>query len=149
MDPSSMAVVVHPDTLTDDQITEVVLIIFTLGPFGIKTIGDQQRTVTALDGMQKTVRFSFAVLVTVNVASTVTLEDGFVLADVDQALKDAIAALFLDFVVGQDVLRLDICALASDIEGIRSVDVLLNGADADVVIFITQLAELGTNDVTL
>ena len=149
MEPNSMAVVVHPSPLTDDQKTTVILVIFNLGPFGIKTLGDEEALVTALDGGQKTVRFRFATLQTVNVASTVTLEAGFVLADVDQALKDAIVTLFDDFIVGADVLRLDITALAADIDGIRSVDVLLDTLDADVSIPITAIALLGTNTVTL
>jgi uncharacterized phage protein gp47/JayE len=144
MSPSSIAVIVAPNTLTTAQKQEVAETIYSNTAGGIRTVGtDVVATVTDAAGSSKTVRYGWAVEVTVTVAFTVTLEPGYVIGDVDDALAEAVADHFVDLSVGDDVLRLAMFGLAADVTGIRAVTaLLLNGANTDITIDATEYASL-------
>ena len=146
--PHSVAVVVYPSTLTDDQKTEVVQAIYDHLPAGIATNGAQTATVTGADGFAKTVRYDFAAFNTVNSAVTVTLMAGFVLDDVEEPIQELISDYFLALDVGEAASILQILALIATVDGVRTASVLLNGGAVDVDPSATSLNVLGTNTVS-
>ena len=150
MQPHSVAVVLHPNTLTSDVQAEVAGLIYQNVRDGIYTNGtDVVATVTGADGFGKTVRWDWATTLTVNVAATVTLEPGYVISDVEDPAEAAIAAYFDGLGVGEDARLLPIYATLNDIEGIKAVTALtLNGGSVDVDPLITQLCVIGTNAVS-
>lgn len=154
MDPSSVAVVVYPSGLSSAQIAQVATVIYQNLPAGIKTVDTPATTVTATvtdaGGGTKTIAFSYATALPVTVAFVVTLESGYAIGDVDQALIDAVVAWFADLAVGDDVTLLDMFGLAAGIAGIRSVtSLLLNGAAVDIAVAMTQVATTTPGDVTV
>jgi uncharacterized phage protein gp47/JayE len=148
LEPHSVAVVIHPSTLTTAQKKEVALVIFDQITDGIFTNGtDVVATVTKLDTSTKTIRWDFADLITTNNEVTVVLDDGVALGDVDEAVKAAVVDYYLSLGVGDDVRRLPQLALVDEIDGILDATVKIDAVDADKVITLAQLAVIGTNAV--
>ncbi len=146
--PHSTAIVIHPNTLTDDQKEAVAEIIFRQVPGGTFTNGtDNVVSVTKVDGFLEIMRWDDATTLTVNVLSTVTLETGFVLADVTAGVEAAVDTYFSTLSVGDAVRLLDIFAAIATVAGVAGVVVTLNGVALDIVPAITELAVLGTNVV--
>lgn len=146
--PKSVAVVIHPATLTTDQKEEIVLIIADQVAGGIFINGsDVVATWVSADGAAKIVRFDFATETTVDVETTVRLDVGFVLGDVTAPVQAAVVDFFASLGVGDDVRQLPILAVIDGIDGILGADILLNGFDADVILTLAEIADLGTNDV--
>jgi len=150
MNPNSIALVVYPTTITDAQKQEVAQVLYENTVSGIETMGTGVvASVTDITGATKTVAYYFATTIPVNVVIVLVLETGFVIGDVDTAMKEAITAYFGGLAVGDDVTLLDITTLAGGIEGIRGVTSLtLNAVAADVGLTITQLGTEGTVSVT-
>ena len=140
LDPQSVAVIIDPPgaDLTTAQKEEIAETIYERLAAGIKTNGtDNVVTITGGDGLIKTVRWDDVADLAVTVVVTVVLDTGYVLADVEQAVKDAVAAYFAAVGIGEEVTDDDLKAGRDDTEddtaimrvtGIRRVSALtLNG----------------------
>lgn len=143
----SVGIVVHPDTLTTAQKTDLAQAIYDHVAAGIATNGAQSATVTGLDGFAKTLRWEWAGETTLNVATTVILASGYELADVDVPIQEAIAEYVLTLDVGQAAYSGAFVLIAMGIEGVKQATVTLN-AGASVVPDGADLLVLGTNTVS-
>jgi len=147
--PKSLAAIVAPSTLTAAQQTEVIETIYNTAPAGIEIVGtDVTAVVTGSDGFPKDVAYDNATPLTVNVAATVVLATGFVLANVEASVQSLVTDYFNSLTVGQPVRLLELCARVATIGGVVGVVFTLNGSAADVVPLLSELATLGTNTVT-
>ena len=122
-------------------------------PAGIATNGAQSATVAGGDGFEKTVRWAWATTTTVNVVTTVILEAGYELEDVEADIQAAVEDLFPALAIGQPaydsdvVLRARTTAELTPRPGVRQATATLNGS-ASVTPAGTALLVLGTNTVT-
>jgi uncharacterized phage protein gp47/JayE len=114
---------------------------------GVKCYGeDDSAQVIGGDGVAKTIEWSYATAVTVNVGVTLF---GVSASTWTDTVEDVVEDYFDNLFVGDTVRRLPlILAIANAIPGLQDVEVLLNGVDADVVLTETQLGALGTVTVT-
>lgn len=149
LQPHSVAVCVYPATLTTAQEQELAELIYRHVDPGIYTNGSSTATVTRSDGYGETVRWYYASTLTVNVVSTVVLEDGYVLGDVSTDVQTAVSEWFTDnAALGTAIDDLDLeVAIADDVAGVRRVTVTLNGA-AFVQPTAIEFTIIGTNTVT-
>lgn len=146
--PHSIGVVLYPSTLTTAQKEAAAQAIYDHLAAGISTNGtDVVATVTGADGYAKTIRWDWAGTTTVDVETTVTLDAGYELADVEEPIQLLVADYFTALNVGDDALRLSLWALMATVDGVLGVVVTLNTVDADVAADATTLLVLGTNTV--
>jgi len=149
LEPKSVSVILYPSTLTTAQKQEIALIIYDQVADGIYVNGsDVVATITGADGAEKVVRWDYATPTVVNVETTVELDTGYTLGDVEAAIQAHVADYFASLGVGDDVRTLPILALVDTVDGVLGATVELNGGTADVPISLAQIAELGTNTVT-
>lgn len=148
MPGGSVAVVVHPTGLTTAQQQSLIATIYAHVAGGIETHGTNSGTVAKGDGYDQTVEWGYASELTVNVATTVTLESGYVLGDVNTAVAAAIASYMLTLGVGDAVRQLDIAAAIATVDGVAGATVTLNGSGGDLTPAVTQIAVIGTNTVS-
>jgi len=144
LEANSFAVIVHPSTLTSAEEEAVVGEILAAKPAGIPSVGDQEFQVTTSDGINRTIRFQYASQVAVNVACTVEPESGFELADVEDAVEEAVSNYVAGLRVGDDVLHLQIDGAVSQVSGVRKLTTLINGSANDLVILGAQIAAINT-----
>lgn len=143
--PVSVACVVAPDSMTADQITTVVETIYDKILAGTDTSGDETATITKGDGRSETIRYSFAVDTAVNIAYTLVLEAGYVLADVSDALEALVDDLFLTMTAGSTVYPLPFWTIADQVDGIANVTTLtINAGAVPVTHDATELPIKGT-----
>ena len=143
LDPHSVAIIVHPSTLTDEQAAEVALAIYGHGLFGTKTMGsDVVAPITDRAGGTKTIRFDYATELPVTVAVSLTLKSGYVVADVEDEITELIVDYFSALGVGDPVRRLALLALVSTVEGVTGADITLDGAASDVSPELSEIATL-------
>lgn len=136
------AVVVYP-ALTAANAQSLRESIFAVKPLGGAIGGDQTGTVVGPDGEDNTVGFYYASTLPVTVAVATTLESGVVLGDVSAAVATAVETHMARLRVGDDVLRLGLCAAIATVEGVRSAVVSLNGSSAaDVTVGLATIALL-------
>lgn len=139
LDPNSIYVIIDPAGLTTAQKQSVAAVLYARVPSGIKTMGtDNSVTVTGEDDLSKTLNWDEVSDLAVTVAVTVVLDTGYVLADVETAVQDAVAAYFDEVAVGEEVTDDDLKAGRDNLEdttaimrvtGVKRVSALtLNGA---------------------
>lgn len=144
----SVQVVLYPNTLTTDQKQAAAQAIYDHMPGGIAMNGnDVTATVTGGDGFAKTIVWEWATTTTVNIATTVTLRTGYVLADVDTAIQDLVEEYFTGLAVGESAEKLALLALVASVSGVSGATILLNGGSADIDPTATARCILGTNTV--
>lgn len=145
LEAHSFGVIVWPEPLADDVLEAVALAIYARKPAGIKSIGfDALITVTS-SSTTTTIRLDYADATTVDVVIGLTMESGWAVADVEDAIDDALALLFGGLGIGDPVRRLDIYGILAAIEGIAAVPTLtLNGSAADITPNKRHIARLGT-----
>ena len=149
----SVGIVVYPSTLTTAQKTAMVEAIYGIVPAGIATNGAQSATVTGGDGFAKTIQWAWATTTTVNVVTTVILEAGYELEDVEADIQAAVEDLFLALAIGQPAYNSDVVIAARTTAeltprpGVKQATATLNGG-ASVTPAGTALLVLGTNTVT-
>ena len=156
MFPHSVLTIVHPSTLTDANKELVAKAIFDNRAAGAYIMGtDVTVNVVMADGYTTPVSFDFADTIQINVVTTVGMESGYALADVSQAVKDAVESVFTNLTVGEDVLLLELYSAIADVTGVRSAAVTLENvtagtaaAAADITIASSQVAALNTNTVS-
>ena len=149
VDPFAVAAVVTPDSLSTEQQETVVRAIFEKLGGGTATSGTTSADVTKRDGRTETIFFSFAVDSTVSVAWTLELETGFVIADVEDELKELIEDFFLTLAPGETVYPTPMIALAATVEGIRNVTtLLLEGGAAPVTHDADEQPVIGVQTVS-
>lgn len=143
--PKALLVVIEPSTLTDAQKAEVAETIYRRAPFGIEIAGsDESYDVIGSDEIVHPVAWDYADAVAVAVVVTLTLGAGVALADVEQAVRDAVAAYFDALSVGDDARLLPLYAAINGIDGIVDAAITLNGTAANVAISGTEIASLTT-----
>lgn len=148
VDPYGVAAVVSPATLTADQQASVLQAIFDHLGAGTAISGSVSGTVTKRDGRTHAVRYSVAADSTVALAWVLTLDPGYVVGDVDDALEDLVADYFLQLDPGDTVYPMPLIALAATIDGIANVDSLtLNGGSTSVTHTALQQPVKGTHTV--
>lgn len=141
----SVLPVISPDTLTTDQRRQVVEVIARSISGGIRTSGGTEvATVIDLNGIQRTVRYSFASDLPANIVATFDLDPNFTAANASPALRQLVHDYIATLQIGEPLTQLKICSFADDIPGVRGVDVLINGADADLVPTAVQRIVAGT-----
>lgn len=109
----SIAVIIAPAfaSLTTTQKTSIGSTIYQRLAAGIATTtAANSVTVTGEDGLTKTVYWADVASLAVTVSVTVVLDTGFVLADVETAVQDAVAAYFALVQVGEEVTDDDLKA---------------------------------------
>lgn len=154
--PHSILAIIHPSTLTDATKTLIAQAIYDNAPAGCYINGsDVTVSITQADGYTTSVSFDHPDTIQINVVSTVGLESGYALADVSQAVSDAVSGVFTNLTVGEDVLLLDLYQAIGGVAGVRSVTITLENvtagtaaASADVTIASSQVAALNTNTVS-
>lgn len=147
--PHSVSVVVYPNTLTSTQAEAVAQAIYDQLSAGIESNGtDEVFDVQGTDGSVKVIRFDYAGSTTVNVVATLVLDTGYVLADVQTAVEEAIEAYFDALVVGQSARRLELFGAIDDITGIVGLTLTMNGLSTDITPLINNKLVLGTNTVS-
>lgn len=135
----SAALVVLPNPLTADQITQVAKLYYDNLSIGIESVGTVVTTVLGADEVAKTIKFNYATSLNVAVAYTVILGTGVVIGDVDQALIDATLAFGAALNVGDPLRILDLQGVAGGIPGIIGISTLtLNAGTADIIAGFTQ-----------
>lgn len=143
LDPHSVAIIIHPSTLTDEQIARVALTIYGHGLFGTRTMGsDAVASIRDRAGGRKVIRFDFATQQPVSVEVSLTLATGYALGDVEGAVSDQIRDYFAALGVGDAVRRLALLALVSTVPGVVGAEITLNGAPSDVLLELSEIATL-------
>ena len=141
------AVFLLPNTLTTAQQAAMAEVIFDRLASGTPMQGGETATVTINALNTKTIRWEWGTDLTVNVATTVTLDTGFVLGDVDTDIEALIEAYFDAVTLGEDVHDSNLEALAIGVTGVQRVVCTLN-AGTGVTPDFDERCVLGTNTVT-
>ena len=129
MAASSVSVIVDPSTLTTAQEQSLAEVIYKYAIPGIYMNGAETATVTRADGVSETVRWTYASDLSVTIAVTVVLDNGYVLADVQAPIQSLVATYFTQnsepgvIITDSDIER----QIMTDIAGVRRVEVTLNG----------------------
>ena len=155
LDPHSYAVIVNPTLTTAAQKKVVAEAIFKTAPAGIKSMGtDVVASVTAIDGASKIIRFDFSDNVTVNVGVTLTLDSGYVVADVNTEIINLITDYIdgdatedppvVGLSIGENVRHLPILSLIAGVKGVLGAVLLLSGLTTDIPIGFDEIAVTGT-----
>ena len=162
MAPHSVGVVIYPSTISTAQLAVVVRSIYDNVAAGIETSGTSSATVTGLDLLAKTIRWSYPALVGVTVGVVVEVEPPSTtnptpptFAEVQPQVEAAIEEYGATLSIGDDVRELPIFQAVAAVEGVRSITVTLTvpldpgkvQPTGDVLILLSELADL-TPDVT-
>lgn len=149
IDAYGVAVILYPSTLTTAQKTEVAGILFNQIPAGTPQMGAVTATVTKADGATHTMRWAWATTTAVTCEVQVTAFDsGYVLADVQDAIEEAVTAYFAGLSVGQAARRLDLFVAIGQIPGVAACVLTLNSSATDVTPNLSVLLTAGTITVT-
>lgn len=149
IDAYGVAVILYPSTLTTAQKTEVAGILFDQIPAGTPQMGAVTATVTKADGATHTMRWAWATTTAVTCEVQVTAFDsGYVLADVQDAIDEAVTAYFAGLSVGQAARRLDLFVAIGQIPGVAACALTLNSSATDVTPNLSVLLIAGTITVT-
>jgi hypothetical protein len=150
--PRSVAVVVHPATITSAEKLQVADAIYRATCSGIDTNGAEVFLVTGTDLAPKTIRFDLSITLGVTVKYTVERETGVDVPDIAEIKTELVTAtedFFAGLSLSEDVRTLPISCLADPVEGVRSVTVELVPAiparlqpTGDVSVFNNELAVL-------
>jgi uncharacterized phage protein gp47/JayE len=137
------------------QLREVTQAIWDAKPAGIETVGDFSDTITDSQSLTHTVYVSEAVEVPITLSFTVTentnINEGDIFpTDGEDLIKAALVAYVAGLNIGQDVWKNKIESTISSIAGVKGISVfLMNGADANLTIAVTELATLSAGDITI
>lgn len=142
---NSFLVIVTPDTLTSDQQTKLLRLLYDNTPIGVRTAGsDVVGTVTGADGFEKEVSFDYGEDLVANIAVTLTMATGFSVADAGPALQALVEDYIDDLLLGEPLYRLQISRLAATVPGVVGIDILINGLNADLDPNALQQVVMGT-----
>lgn len=140
MAPNSVAVIVHPSTLTSAQIDALVRAVFSKVAAGTQMMGSEVRQVTTEAGTVEDVRWAWSTPRTIMISITVEMQkpspgapEPPSFADVRESIKDAVVAVGAGLQLGEDVRRLPLLAAANGISGVRSVTSLTLALDPPIV----------------
>lgn len=140
---SSFAVVVYPPALTGAQERALAEEIYGRAPIGIESIGNEEIVIAGEDGFDKTVRFSYAEEIPVDVDVTYTGDVGL-----EAEIVAEVEAYFSGLGVGEPARILAILGRLSAVPGVESATVLFDASSADIIPEITQIAVAGAIAVT-
>lgn len=145
---NSVLAAVSPSSLSSAQEDQVAEVLFLWGPAGIEFAGTAvSKTITTDDGVlaDVTVSWDYLADVAVDVAVTVTrFADGYALADVEEGIEDAVAALYTG---GSAYLLAHYDAVAS-VPGVLGATITLNGTASDVLVDENERAVLNAITVS-
>lgn len=131
---------------TGEQTAQVARMLYRSVVAGIQIHGiDHTGTITAEDGGQKVIKWTYAPAVPVDVVVTVS---GIDVAKVQDEITKAVTDYFDGLQVGDAARRLRVMIAAGSVAGVVDVEVTLNGAASDVVVSLVQSAQLGVVTVT-
>lgn len=108
---NSIAVIIAPvfSSLTTAQKTSIGSTIYLRLAAGVQTTSAANSVdVTGGDGLTKTVYWADVATLAVTVVVTVVLDTGYVLADVETAVQEAVAAYFAAVQVGEEITDMDL-----------------------------------------
>lgn len=151
LDPHSILVVVWPASLGATAEAAIRQAIYNTVAGGIKTMGAETGTVTGSDGFAKDIAFDYATGVSVDNAISLTLEPGFVLADVVDDVEAEVANYYASLGTGEDLYSLPLCALIATIDGVLDASISFDsgsGPASTIPIFADEIAIEGTTTVT-
>lgn len=152
---ASLAVYIWPDTLTDAEKAEVAEVLWTKAPAGTEQVGTESATVTDAGGGTQTVKWNWATEVALTAAEiTVALRSGYVLDDVEEAIREIVADYFEGLIVGATVSVLDLSYLIRDtVPGIASLSFTFDDgggpAAGDYVPAVTEIVTLDDSNLTV
>lgn len=140
----TLIAIVYPNTLSTEQQEEVAQAIYDRLPGGIATAGNVYSDIVRDNGQTERVYWRFGTTQAVDVDITLTLADGYALADVEPEITTQIDVLFGAYLLGDTVRILQVYGILNAITGIDSAVVLLDGAGVDVTPGADEVAILGT-----
>lgn len=135
----SYLLLVDPSSLTAEEEQLLAAKLFEVSDTGIKQVGTQTASVT-YRGNDYPQYWDYATSVSVPLTITLTLADGYVLADVQEEVETNITAYFGTLSIGDDVRLLGVFGAIDDVDGVVSATVLIDGVAADKAIAATQVA---------
>lgn len=134
----ALGVVIYPSPLTAPQEQEIAELIYKNITEGVTSEGTEAFLVTGLDGYGKSIKFSYASALNITVVVTVDLADGYVLADVQEGVENAVKAYFDSLTVGSAVRILQILGRVADVTGVDGASVTLNAGTVDIIPTLVQ-----------
>lgn len=147
--PGELRITIVPAPVGIDQETELGNAIYEAAGAGILTVGGSSITIEGADGYDVTVYWDVGVSQIVAVDVTLVLDSGVGLADVSQAVEDAIEAEFAALAVGETLYLLRVLGAIDTVAGVVGATVLLDGVAADKVPSAsTNLLISGTYTIT-
>jgi hypothetical protein len=124
----SYLALVLPDTLTSDQQTEILRLLYDNTPVASRTAGtDVVGTVTGVDGFAKSIGFNFATEIAANITGTLMMASGFSAADASASLRRLVEAYIGTLLIGDPLTELALDAFAFQVGGILAAEFLING----------------------
>lgn len=106
--PHSLAVVVLPDSLTDDQKTSLAKVLYNLVPVGIEIFGTEAATVLGADGLSKDVAWNHPAVRLVATQWAVRPEPGFAFTTIRAGVQQATVDFFAQLGIGEPVRLLEL-----------------------------------------
>lgn len=132
--PNSVAVVVTPNPLTTPQATTLAQVIYALSPMGIETFGTETATATRVDGVEKTVAFSYPTAQNVSTQATYKVAPGYDAGAVEALVDAAIDAFFDELGPGDAARRLAcITYVSASVVGLLGFDINFDGLTGEDV----------------
>lgn len=141
-----VAVVLYPDTLTDDEKAEVAQVLYDQVVDGAAMAGAVEATVTDTgDDVARTVRWDWATTTAVDVAVTGTYDPDLTNeADAEAAAIAAVEAQFAALNVGDALRKIATYGLLADVTGLDAATVTFDGAGLDIEPTLAELLIAGT-----
>lgn len=139
--------VIYPDTLDTDQIAEII---WRSYPAGIGIDGAESAVITDDQGVDHTVRWSWATDVDIYLEIDVTVSAALFPADGEDQIRAAVDEYGATVSVGDDVIPLEIACIIAQIAGVRSVVIRVGDAPSPVSTapFVIEPTEIAQFDST-
>lgn len=135
----SYLLLVDPSSLTAAEEQTLADKLFEVSDTGIEQVGAETANVT-YRGNNYPQFWDYATSVDVPLTITLTLQDGFVLGDVQDEVEANITAYFGTLSIGDDVRLLGVFGAIDDVDGVVSATVQIDGSAADKAIAATEVA---------
>lgn len=139
MPAHSYLAIISPDTLTTEQETEVLRLIYRKAPVSsTHAATDVVGTVTGSDGFEHEVGFDYVEEIEANIIATLVMASGYAVADASPALQVLVEAHEAGLSGGDDLYLLQLAAMAAQVEGIIGASFTINGVAADLEVTALQ-----------
>ena len=136
--------------LTDAQLKVIATTLYHRLPMGVSSVGDDVTvTISGAGMLDKKIRWDWATPREVAVGMTLTLEEGYELEDVEDAIQAALELYFDTLLVGSAARILAVYALLYTIEGVRTAAITLDGGGVDITPLASEMLQLGTPSISV